>query len=278
MVSRQSVRTIACAMSQALFAIVMSERPIGPSRPRNPGHRANVAALRDPRHARPDADDRGNKRRHRHHSSTKGVQSGGIAPGQGQHGATGRSDGMHSVRRRLSTIFQRWIPGKRSPRIHRSSCQSPRAQRCCRAAGEVVRRRALEELDVGDEPGAREEPSKGRGSAACSPARARRSRARTRQRRRSLPGVRSLAEEILVDIRDGARVRIDAAGAREEPLKVEPPRPGSGAVTRGCSTASPPRRGASPGRSAAGSADARSCPRAAAPRLGMRVSESSVTT
>ena len=53
--------------------------------------------------------------------------------------------GADSVRRRLSIIFQRAIPGieprerrpaasRALPRIQGSSCQSPRAQRCCRAA------------------------------------------------------------------------------------------------------------------------------------------------
>ena len=52
--------------------------------------------------------------------------------------------GPESVRRRLSSIFQRPIAedcrapitrgGSRRPKIHGSSCQSPRAQRCWRAA------------------------------------------------------------------------------------------------------------------------------------------------
>ena len=56
--------------------------------------------------------------------------------------------GAERVRRRLSIIFQRLIAGivnlaavfvagdvpARCPKIHGKSCQSPRAQRCCRAA------------------------------------------------------------------------------------------------------------------------------------------------
>src|SRR5580658_9464838 len=58
---------------------------------------------------------------------------------------TSSMNGAESVRRRLSSIFQRLIAGieilRRSsfdrpprPKIHGSNCQSPRAQRCCRAA------------------------------------------------------------------------------------------------------------------------------------------------
>ena len=54
-----------------------------------------------------------------------------------RRGASGTSAGADNVRRRLSSIFQR--PISRDPRrvaaeIHGSSCQSPRAQRCWRAA------------------------------------------------------------------------------------------------------------------------------------------------
>ena len=76
--------------------------------------------------------------------------------------------GAESVRRRLSIIFQRLIAGieiwPRSlwellpkPKIQGSSCQSPRAQRCCRSARSfVVRGKFVEELDVGGQRGARE--------------------------------------------------------------------------------------------------------------------------
>ena len=42
--------------------------------------------------------------------------------------------GADNVRRRLSSIFQRPITGIGARKIHGSSCQSPRAHRCWRAA------------------------------------------------------------------------------------------------------------------------------------------------
>ena len=67
-------------------------------------------------------------------ASTKAVQSAGDAPGQAQpHTRVRNAAGMDSVRRRLSIIFQRLTGERRSRRIQGSSCQSPRAQRCCRA-------------------------------------------------------------------------------------------------------------------------------------------------
>ena len=44
-----------------------------------------------------------------------------------------KAAGADSVRRRLSSIFQRPITGIPLRRIHGSSCQSPRAHRCSRA-------------------------------------------------------------------------------------------------------------------------------------------------
>ena len=80
-----------------------------------------------------------------------------------------RTAGADSVRRRLSSIFQRPIAGiaraRRSapasrprPKIHGSNCQSPRAQRCWRARADVVAGgKLLDHLDVGGQPGAGED-------------------------------------------------------------------------------------------------------------------------
>ena len=51
--------------------------------------------------------------------------------------STSSAAGAESVRRKLSNIFQRpiaVISRPRDPNIQGRSCQSPRAQRCCRAA------------------------------------------------------------------------------------------------------------------------------------------------
>ena len=53
----------------------------------------------------------------------------------------------------------------------------------------------------------------------------------------ALAGVGAFAEQVLVDVGDRGRVRIDAAGPEKTRWKSEPSRPiGSDGVTRGCST------------------------------------------
>ena len=103
-------------------------------------------------------------------STTKTVQTSAAGSGSVQPASSATiAAGGDNVRRRLSNIFQRPIAGRllrsaRSPcpctrpRIHGSSCQSPRAQRCWRADGDVVARgKFLDHLDVGREAGARED-------------------------------------------------------------------------------------------------------------------------
>ncbi len=76
-------------------------------------------------------------------TSTSWVQIAGELSGSAQAAArVTNAAGADSVRRRLSTIFQRAItgrrvgiaPGARPAMIHGRSCQSPRAQRCWREA------------------------------------------------------------------------------------------------------------------------------------------------
>ena len=76
--------------------------------------------------------------------------------------------GADRERRRLSISFQRPISGsgvfgvpslalRRKPKIQGNNCQSPRTQRCWRAAATVVAgRKFLDDLDVGRQAGARE--------------------------------------------------------------------------------------------------------------------------
>ena len=83
-------------------------------------------------------------------ATTNVVQSQAAPSGQqpARDQQRGRRPAPSSVRRRLSSIFQRPISGmrggrRREPKIQGSSCQSPRAQRCWRDGRDVVARREL---------------------------------------------------------------------------------------------------------------------------------------
>ena len=156
--------------------------------------------------------------------------------------------GADSVRRRLSTIFQRAMPGhgragarplasRARPRIHGRSCQSPRAQRCWRAADdEVVRRELVEQLDVGHQAGAGEDALE------QVVAEQRVLGHPVGQRRLEgvdvvdpLAGEAALAEQVLVDVGDRGRVRVDAGRRRRRSAGRSSlrARPGSVGVIRG---------------------------------------------
>ena len=117
----------------------------------------------------------------------------------------------------------RWPAASRArPRIHGSSCQSPRAQRCWRGRSlEVVGRELVEQLDVGDQARA------GEGALEQVVAEHRGSRARGRPSAAlegvdvvdALAGEAALAEQVLVDVGDRRRVRIDPGRAGEDPLR-----------------------------------------------------------
>ncbi len=184
------------------------------------------------------------------------VQSAGIASGQSQHASNKQNaDGLLSVRRRLSTIFQRWMSEKRSPRIQGSSCQSPRAQRYCRAGGrQIVRRRALEQLDVGHEPRAREESLE----QIVAEQRVLGHASFERRLERvhvvdALARVRSLGEEILIHVAHRAGVRVHTAWARRSSAGSASRRAPAAAPSRAAAAPHiPPPRGATPDRCAAG--------------------------
>jgi hypothetical protein len=67
--------------------------------------------------------------------TTKPVQTSAACSGSIHPAASAaRLAGADSERRRLSSIFQRPSAGSPGPKIHGKSCQSPRVQRCWRAA------------------------------------------------------------------------------------------------------------------------------------------------
>ena len=102
------------------------------------GHPAEVAPLRDAPAARHQMVEHGHERRESDRRARMNLVH--IA-GSGESVQAARSvrtaEGAESVRRRLSSIFQRprnGTPAARRPTIHGRSCQSPRAQRCWRSA------------------------------------------------------------------------------------------------------------------------------------------------
>ena len=105
----------------------------------------------------------------------------------------------------------------------------------------VARRKLLDDLDVGDESGPREDPLEEvvtEQGVLGDPAGER--RFEHVDVVDALAGVRAFPEQILIHVGDGERVRVQAAGAREHPLEERAFwLTGSDGVTRGCSTAYP---------------------------------------
>ena len=144
---RARVRTIASSISHAWCARNVMPRPTcaaGDGQVRS--HRPEVAALGDPRARRQQPRQHGQRRGDdRRREDEARPHPGATEPNVHAATSVATASGADSVRRRLSTIFQRAMPGmeprvrrpvasRARPRIHGRSCQSPRAQRCSRAA------------------------------------------------------------------------------------------------------------------------------------------------
>ena len=146
-IKRTSVRTIASVISHAWYAINVMVKPICDA----PSDRSERRSRKWLRLEMPLSREFNPTRKGINEgiaivASTKRVHIQGDTCGT-IHPANMSSSmqGAESVRRRLSSIFQRLIAGietlRRSslesppcPKIHGKSCQSPRAQRCCLAA------------------------------------------------------------------------------------------------------------------------------------------------
>ena len=133
--TRTSVRTIASPITHAWCASIVIVRPIcdAASTMSRPTARAWLRfEIPRPRGITPPSTN--NDAGTAIVATTNALHTAGDPPGTSQAtSSVSTAARAESVRRRLSSIFQRPITGTRRPRIHGRSCQSPRPQRCWRA-------------------------------------------------------------------------------------------------------------------------------------------------